>query len=268
MKLQNKPFTIIFLEWMVLPLSIFFHPKYQKYEGTYIILFFLIVTGPTSIGELYMFSRLTSFIEKADVALLTTSTISIFCIILAVHSKRKSFVEVHNAIMRSEFVDQEFFDLSDAFLKRILLLVGTVVIFCLTLLIIFPVLIANYADEGELGSLPTLLYPAMYPWSINTIKSYILTLLFQCVSALLPLLVIGGIILFTSYSRVVVHCFFLILLSKIAKIDETDECEMTTSRTKTEIWKYKFTNVNSKKSNRNSLRKLRYVIKYYQFFNM
>lgn len=267
MQLDRKPFTLFFLELMLLPLSIFLHPKYQKYETMYVAITLLTISGPTVIGELYIFPRLDSFIEKSDVALLTTSTLSIVAIMLAARSRRNVLTKIYKTIAESEFVDESFFVTSDAFLKQMLLYFGPAVIFCLVLLIIFPLLIATYTDT-EFGSLPTLLYPAVYPWPMNTPRAYFFTLLFQCLSSTIPFFVIGGIILFTFYSRIVLHCFHLTLISKIEEIDGLNELmlEDTFAKARAVYPVPEMRKMNpSKERDWRTLSQLHSVIQYYQF---
>jgi len=259
---EPQPLTMVLLKCIFATFGVFTNPQHRKYGYWYRFFYYSSVVVPGIVSELFALLSERTYIEIIDIVLFLSSTFTISSIPYIMGNKEQYLVDIYNALTANDFVDRKFFVECDGILKSMIRRLFLMVLACVSMLLIYPFLIA-FATEAKYGSIPTLMFPAKYPWSTNTLGNYLLTLVLQGCMTSVAFCIINGIILFAMVSHIITRVFFSVMRDKINSLDSFETREM-----KFHDWTNYFKGRNdSRMVNQNACKVLHDVVKYHRFFN-
>lgn len=242
------------------------HRKYQKYR----IFSYFVCLPPIFLSEVFAFTSLDTFVYKMDAAMYFVCTFFFAALIVIVYRQRCALSLTYENIARNkEFVGEEFFAICDPRLRASIKSFGIFISVGLAIFGTIPISIAGFSD-AELGSLPTLQFPGVYPWLGNTPLTYALTICIQAVISIFAQTSYLGIMLFTVYSHVLISSLASLLKCKVNKIEILNQSHWSNESG----WKCssvnfkapkKFTTAVQKNLDQRIRQNLRDIVRYHQF---
>lgn len=151
-----------------------------------------VATGYCIFKNFYYLHTRTFVMENIVYVLALIFVVNVFWIS---RYQRDSLVRIYSFINDLRQRNDDYRILQDRYLKSYLLKVGSVLGVTLTLMSVLPILVA-LSDKEKLGTTPTLLFPSWFPWNIDTVFEYSLTIFLQLIfGGLLYSLKIGSVVL-------------------------------------------------------------------------
>lgn len=217
--MYGKQSTLKILQILLFLLSIAANPKHRVHANLFFYFYIFILFPPNAFTELWAIFTLDSFIYKMDAAVYFITTVIIPSMMVSARRNSDHYVELyHNINHLPKFIDETFFQINAKLMKRKFWRFFLTLLITSTLLAIFPVAVAVFTD-AEYGSAPTLFYPSIYPWPVDTAGWYAFTIIAQIVMASIPVLVLVSGILYVRYIEVIVITLHATMRSKIEKMD-------------------------------------------------
>lgn len=204
-----------FPKFLYIPLSIITNSKYKVFEDVYYYFYIFILIPPNLVTQLRAIYILDSFIYKMDALVYFIITIVIMSILISARYNHDRFIKIHfNIINNKEYIGNIFHEGNDKLLKQKFMYFFLLIFSLGTLVLIFPLAVVVFTD-AEYGSVPTLIYPSVYPWPVNTAGWYSFTITVQIIMASLPILILFGSTLYVKYIEIILISFRTVLQSKI-----------------------------------------------------
>lgn len=210
-----------FPKLLYLPLSIITNSKYKIFEDVYYYFYIFVLIPPNLVTQLRAIYILDSFIYKMDALVYFIIAIVIMSILVSARYNHDRFIKIHfNIIDNKEYIGNMFHEENDQLFKQKFRYFVLLTFSLGTLVLIFPLTVVVFTD-AEYGSAPTLIYPSVYPWPVNTAGWYSFTIMAQIVMASLPLLILLGSTLYVTYIEIILISFRTVLQSKIKGLDKS-----------------------------------------------
>ncbi len=171
------------------------------FENIYTI-FINGVIAIVAYGLMRNFSHLQSRIYVLDNIVYVIALIFVANIFWISRFVRSSLLRIFGTLS-ARGRNRKFAQFWDFRFRSYLIRAGGVSLASLTVMCIFPIFVAIFTDE-KLGSTATLLFPCWFPWSVDTVSKYVVTIVLQ--------LVVGGILYSIAIGMIITQLCCLALV--------------------------------------------------------
>lgn len=266
---REKQFSTFILRLILVLMGVAVNSDHRKYEKYRIVSYFVVFLPVIVLSQWCTITSVDTFVYKMDAAMYFGVTFFYTVMIAIVYRQRSALLLVYNSISSNEeFIDKKFSEVCDPRLKATVKSFGIILGLGALVWCTVPISVACFSDV-ELGTLPTLQFPAVYPWRGNTPLTYALTMCTQSVLVFVPVTLYLGTVSFTLYSWVLISSLVSILTWKVDQIKNItqptqyygadQQCPLVDCEVQNEIM------IEEKKLNQRILQQLYDAVRYHQF---
>lgn len=190
----------------------------KRFERTYTLVF-LFVFLTLFAGQVKCYQTLDSLLYVLDNSMYVIATLVATVFLLKARQDQGVFEEFYRSVISHEYAGNEFFNETDARLRKLASILGPLIVLSCIGIIVYPIVNASFTNV-DLGSPSTLIYLSFYPWRIDTVPKYVATIVLQLCSGSVVCSMVGCMIFFLLYCIVVLQAHCSILTKKIRKVNK------------------------------------------------